>query len=961
MSKGMKRTVKISLIVLLAYCLLGFLVLPRIALTVINHELQAHTSVPSRVERILFNPFRLDLQLFEIHLGEAVAVDRLRIDLQWSSLWQRALHLAVVELDGPRLDAHFAKDGRLNLANLVKPTASDESPDDSDETFPLLIDHLVLKTGRLHFLDERTAEPIEFGYDSLDLALDNIATLPGNNAEASLHASGTHGGAVAWKGQLSLLPLRSSGQLSLEGIVLQDFWPYVGERLPLRLEQGTLNLDTHYQLDLSKGTDLRLSQTHLKLAPAALSAPDGGPLLRLDSAEVTDSSLDLLQQRVQIGRLAVDHLEGWAVRDADGQLDWQKLLAAQPKPAAAPASPAPDTAPAPPADAKAWQVVVKEARLNGALLHLTDRVPQQAVTLDVGPLDLQVTGLDSAGQTPFQVGLDSVIGKQGHITANGQAQLQPPGATLKLSARDLDLRLAQAYLQPYVRLELRSGMLGAELDAALTGTDPLALHVTGRAEVSQLHTLDTLAGRDFVRWQSLRLEGIDYHHGDNLSIESVALSQPYARFILNPDGSTNLDELLVPQPAPAEPVSEPSKPLGLYIGGISIADGSANFADLTLRPNFATAIQQLNGRIGAFGNRQAQPAKVQVNGSIDRYAPVHIEGSLDPFDPLRQLDIATSFRRVQLTTLTPYSGKFAGYRIRRGRLDLDLHYRIEKGQLNAQNKLLLEQLELGERVDSPDAVDLPVRLAIALLKDSQGRISIELPVQGDLNDPQFDVMPIVWQTMRNLMLRAVQAPFKFIAGLVHGGSTQDELDQVAFAPGSADLPPQAQRKLDELAAALKQRPLLRLDIEGSSTRLGDGHLLAERRLEREYQDVYYGMLQRRGDKVPREASQLSVPEDEKTALLEGLYRSRLNTQPPDEWKGLGAQARAAKMREALIGYWSDNAGLQRRLAQQRAAAIKDYLVQQGGLADDRLYLVDVRLEDGVADQPVLTRLELNSE
>ena len=159
----------------------------------------------------------------------------------------------------------------------------------------------------------------------------------------------------------------------------------------------------------------------------------------------------------------------------------------------------------------------------------------------------------------------------------------------------------------------------------------------------------------------------------------------------------------------------------------------------------------MNGRIGVLDNQKPQAASVDIQGKVDRYAPMSIKGKLTPFDPLNSLDIATSFKNVELTTITPYSGKFAGYRIRKGRLNLDLHYRIEKGQLNAENKVLVENLQLGERVDSPDAVDLPIRLAVALLKDTQGRIAIELPVQGDLNNPQFSVMPIVWQTLRNLV------------------------------------------------------------------------------------------------------------------------------------------------------------------------------------------------------------------
>lgn len=305
---------------------------------------------------------------------------------------------------------------------------------------------------------------------------------------------------------------------------------------------------------------------------------------------------------------------------------------------------------------------------------------------------------------------------------------------------------------------------------------------------------------------------------------------------------------------------------------------------------------------------------MSIDGKVDRYAPVTIKGELTPFDPLDSLDIATSFKRVELTTLTPYSGKFAGYRIRKGRLNLDLHYQIEKGQLKADNHLVLENLQLGERVDSPDAVDLPIRLAVALLKDTEGKIDIQLPVAGNLNDPQFSVAPIVWQTLRNLVLRAAQAPFKFVAGLVTGGGEHD-LSNVPFDAGSAELSADAQKGLDTLAQALQERPALRLEIEGMSATAVDGPLLAAARLEREYQSTYYKIAQRRGDKVPADASLMEVPDSEKPPMLEGIYRARLKQQPPAEWAQLGNDERTAKMRDAVVGSWAQSELLLRQLAQ----------------------------------------------
>src|SRR5690606_13978074 len=279
--------------------------------------------------------------------------------------------------------------------------------------------------------------------------------------------------------------------------------------------------------------------------------------------------------------------------------------------------------------------------------------------------------------------------------------------------------------------------------------------------------------------------------------------------------------------------------------------------------------------------------------------------------------------------------------------------------LDADNKVVVEQLQLGERVESPDAVDLPIRLAVALLKDSKGRISIELPVKGDLNDPQFSVMPIVWQTLRNLVVRAAAAPFKFIGGL--GGGGDESLGQIPLAPGAAERTEDAPQRLDSLASALKERPALRLEIEGGSAPASDGPTFAAQRLEREDQSTFYKILQRRGDKVPASAGQLEVPDDEKALLLEGIYRSRLAQQPPGQWAELDRDERAALMQQAVIQHWSNSESLARRLGQQRAAAIKAYLVEHSGLDDERVYLLDVTLNALIADGQVITPLHLGAE
>ncbi|HBS79618.1 MAG TPA: hypothetical protein DD989_13380, partial [Pseudomonas sp.] len=637
----------------------------------------------------------------------------------------------------------------------------------------------------------------------------NFATRSADAADAVLVAKGPDGSHIEWKGQLNLSPITSTGQLEIDGLALQTFWPYVRDMAPLALNEGKLSLKTDYQLDLSEGTSLQLSDASATLASLSIDSLEGQPLLRLKRAEIAQTSLDLQKRQVTLGQVRSQALESWLIREPDGQLNWQRLMAgnAEPQPTETtdePTQEEPQPAQKSDAPSQPWRIVIADAELRGYQLHLADKAPEPNVELEVGPLDLDVRNFDSRGTSPVELKLKTEVGKQGSLLAEGQLTLTPMQGRFDVTLAGIDLRLAQPYMSPFVHLELRSGLLAGQLAVDLKGIEPLAFHIGGSAEITQLHTLDTIQDRDLVKWQSLQISGLDYNYPSELQIDKLDLNQPYARFIINPDLSTNINDLLVDKPAatPSPAVAsseaaaspdEPDVPFALRIGGIQIADGSANFADLSLRPPFITAIQDLGGSIGTIDKRQHNAASVDIQGKVDRYAPVSIKGSLTPFEPLQSLDIITRFKQVELTTLSPYSAKFAGYRIRKGRLNLDLHYRIQQGQLNAENEVVLEELQLGEKVDSEQAVDLPIRLAVALLKDSSGTIALKIPVQGDLKNPQFDVVPIIWQTLRNLVVKAAKSPFKFLGGLV--GRDQADLSQILFPPGSSELDSAARSNL----------------------------------------------------------------------------------------------------------------------------------------------------------------------
>src|SRR5689334_24334830 len=516
MPKGLIRAIGALLTALALYSLLGFLILPGIALRVANQQLANYATTPATISRIELNPFSLEVTLWGLIIGEPgkeqVGFERLYANLQIDSLWTKALHLSDIELDKPKTEILFGKDGQLNLLGLFKIPASEPTPvDPNAKPFPLRVERIKLAGGYVHFVDARPSEPIEFLYDKLDFELKNLSTLPDDNADMTLVAVGPAGGQIDWTGNFSLSPIASEGKLKITDGKMKSFWPYVRDAVPLVLENGVMSISTDYKFSLAKETELLLSNVAVTVAPFAIKAPDGRPLVKLERLDVSETTVDLAKQQVVVGKIRSNKLETWAALEPDGQLDWQKLFASQPskptaakakadaEPASTPAA-ADSPKPEPAAPDKPWQVLLKDVQLRDYQVHLADRKAQPAVALELSPLNLDLQNFDSLNGSPFTLKLDTGVGKQGKILADGEVNLAPVSARLKVQTKDIDLRVAQSYITPFIRLELRSGMLGSDLAVNLKSTEPLAFNVTGRAQVDQLHTLDTLKTRDFRKW-----------------------------------------------------------------------------------------------------------------------------------------------------------------------------------------------------------------------------------------------------------------------------------------------------------------------------------------------------------------------------------------------------------------------------------------------------------------------------
>jgi hypothetical protein len=732
----------------------------------------------------------------------------------------------------------------------------------------------------------------------------------------------------------------------------------------------------------------------------------------LPSIVVKDTRVDLGQHTVDIAAVVASggSVDAWIAQD--GHVNLLELLPASPPAAApsssstrtGPTGAAQSAARA----AAAWRVSVPDIQVQHLKIAGEDREVTPAAKLSVDPLDVKVAGYSTASGSPVDVSVNSTV-NGGKLAVTAKVTPDTGAVSGKLELGGLDLRSVQPYLSTQTGMTLLSGLLGAHLD--ITRAAAGAMSVKGDARVSDLRTVDDEAGQDFVRWKDLHIADIAYSsQPESLRIGTITARAPYARVIVFPDLTTNVSEILTPKallhgrarkvtdtegtvadagaPAAGEPAEgaadkeatqapkeeegrvEPPKPLvsqrkagktvaraaasgappllRTSIGSIEVIDGSANYSDYWIQPNFAVGVQSLHGSVKGLSSNPDSRAHVQLDGKVDRYAPAHITGVINVLSATTYSDIQLSFQGVDMTSVTPYSGRFAGYKIDKGKLSVDVRYKIENRQLDAQQHFVINQLQLGEKVESKDAVKLPVKLAIALLKDRNGVIDIGLPMSGSLDDPKFKLGPLIWKAFVNLLGKIVTAPFAALGHLFGGGET---MNIVEFAPGSAELDEGAKGKLGSVVKMLTERPGLQLNVPAAYQQDLDRQSLAAARLRQQLLEAAQG----KKHAAPADESVLANPEDHFRLLL-AAYRSQLKgvEVPATAQAASKAKTKDAAtldpaihdLETALVQHIQIPDSDLEQLGTLRAQAIEDVIVA-GGVDAARIFVVKEHHEEKV--------------
>lgn len=913
------------LLLLVAWAAAGFWAAPRLL-----HSL-ATTLVRERMHRELslgaidVNPLRLTVTIHDLRLpgkngAPLLAWRQARIEADLlRSLFQRAAVIKAARVEGLELDATIDATGQLNLADL----ALLAGPDTGDTGPPrFLVDALHVDGTALRFSQLDRRQPFSIRADRLQLKLTDFGTVGSHKDELYLALHTPADESIELRGRLRLRELLANARLDLRRIQAATLAGYLGDALPVVLDRGTLAAEAQLELDWGKTSpQLKAVVAKAELIDSALRAKGGKEdLIQLQRLTATHGQLDLGVRHASIGRLELEGAKARVIRDASGQLNLAALLSAR-----MPTATAAHDASAP------WQWQVPSIQLTGGEVALEDRGVKPAARATLRDIALKVTGLSQDASQPLDVDLGLRVDETGRFAARGRLQTDAARFQGKAEASSIDLRPLQPYVQQAADLSLLSAKLGFAFDV---DASPQRTSLRGEADIRDLRTVDNALKQDLVQWKRLRARQIEYDNAprQRLRIQELAFDAPYARVMVGQDRSLNLSHVLRADTGAATPASASTQAgMDIEIGLVRVGNGSANFADQWIQPHFAVGIQDLNGTIKGLSSDERSRATVDLKGAVDRYAPVVISGEINPLSAALYSDMSLSFRNLDLTSATPYSGRFAGYEIQKGKLSAELVYHISSRKLDARHHIVVDQFELGDPVESPDATSLPIRLAIALLKDRHGVIDIQLPVSGNLDDPQFRLAPLVWKMVVNLVVKAVTAPFALLGSLFGGG---EELNQVTFIPGTAQLDDAGRQRLESLRKAMVERPSLRLDVPAAWSPDIDRPAMLRRQLEAQLADVAARSGSDRYAQLlaawQEEAGNASLPPA--VAAFEKEKRQRKDAQPPAET--------LAQLEEALLARLVVDDEELADLGRRRAQAIQDVLFETQDVDPVRVFVVD---------------------
>ncbi len=727
------------------------------------------------------------------------------------------------------------------------------------EATPLSLDadHIQVAGGKIEFSDFKSI-PFKTTLQMIEIGIDNLSTAPDKKAKAHLSLQTESKESVKLESDFSINPLISEGTLEFAQIQLKKYSPYYSQSVLFNVEEGALDLSTKYMFKKTEKepeiglADLSAALTSLKLRKRG----EKDDFLNIPEVSLKNTSVDLAKREVNIGTLSTQKGILKIRRYNDGKLNIQSLV---------PESGAPSGKPGKTKKGQEFRVTLKDIAVDRYTVKIEDSMPQEPVNLIAERIDFKGTDLSTAKNSKGRASLSFVFNKKGSVRTNGSVSINPLSANMKLNVKGVEIAPFQSYFTDRVKIMVTQGdiSLNGNVSAGYSKDGIMKASYKGEASVRNFASLDKADAEDFLKWNSLYFGGMDATYNPlYVNISQVALTDFYSRIIISKDGSINLQGVMQEkgssetvatekeagepvaeayakpvEAAPTEkPVTEPQKTSEavqqkpadvaakppdmnvpqktgklIKIDAVTLQGGTINFSDRHIEPNYSSSFLEIGGKVSGLSSEENKFADVDLRGKLENSAPLEITGKINPLRDDLYVDLKIDFKNMDLSPVTPYSGRYLGYTIQKGKLSLNLQYLIVKKKLDSKNNIFLDQFTLGDKVESPKATKLPVRLAIALLKNRKGEINLDVPVSGYINDPKFSIGRIIIKILLNLLAKAATSPFALLGAMFGGG---EELSYVEFDYGSSDLPEQDTKKLDTLVKALFDRPALKLEIEG---------------------------------------------------------------------------------------------------------------------------------------------------
>jgi len=682
------------------------------------------------------------------------------------------------------------------------------------------------------------------------------------------------------------------------------------------------------------------------------------PLVDIPSLAVNNVDFNLNKQSLSIDSINADSANFRTWLNPDGQFNYQTLFTNTK--AHATTTQAAVEVKSPP-----WAINIKHIDLTRFATTFEDKTLSKPMMMMLKPVNFKLDGYSNkAGvKLPFQ--LDVGVNNSGTIEVNGDATFEPFVSHLAINAKTINLEPFQSYLEKIAHLDIIEGELSmtGKLAMAMSDTKPLDLLFTGDSNINQLITRDQKRHKDFITWKNLSLKGVAVDlQKDSYTADALIIDKPYARVIIRKDKTINFSDIFITAP---EPNSTPVKTVAnvqqpyFKLNKVQVIDGASDFSDNSLIMPFSAQVKSLDGGASDISSEQKSIIKVSLKGNAYDFAPVDIDGSISPY--LGDYDLNLNFKGMPMPLMSPYMVEFAGYKVEKGKMSLGLKYKVVNDELTASNSILIDQFELGEKVDNPNAVSLPLELAVALLKDSDGKIKIDVPITGNLNAPQFDIGAIIADALANTLSKVISSPFRALASLA---DSDEDLSTITFSAGSAVLNKTQYVKLTALAKELKEHSVLALSIKGTAFEKQDWSAMREAALYDQLKKIRAEEINQHSDKKIL-AEYVELSDADYKRLLAQLFIEKFPKLAKKSLFGTPEliDAKSGDFYELAKQHLSTSLSREqsrlKKLAVLRARAIASYLIQQG-VPNAQLFILDTAIDPKRDDNEIASLLSLKS-